>query len=170
MVKAEIRPPSSSFPEPFASAIKQDTAERAAEPRLPITDASSPCQALVCWAQHPGDPLDHLSPLQHPAPCRGLNALSHLPAAWPWSCPLTQLPGGFCRSRWHCQQGGTGGGRAGEVLGWAGFGWGSLRDQFGKGNLLFCSKAGKQLPWEMAKPEHCHFSGEKYFSPPRWSL
>lgn len=39
MVKAEIRPPSSSSPEPAASAIKHDATERAAEPTLPITDA-----------------------------------------------------------------------------------------------------------------------------------
>lgn len=56
MGKAEIRPLSSSAPEPLASAIKQEAAERAAQPRLPITDAPAPHQVPTCWAERSWDP------------------------------------------------------------------------------------------------------------------
>lgn len=54
MVKAEIRPRSSSAPELLASAIKHQAAEGAVEQGLPITELA-PCRARRC----PGPQLPH---------------------------------------------------------------------------------------------------------------
>lgn len=47
MVKAEIRPPSSSAPELLASAIKHQAEEGAVEQGLPIMELA-PCRAWCC--------------------------------------------------------------------------------------------------------------------------
>lgn len=175
MVKAEIRPPSSSSPEPLASAIKHAAAERAAEPRLPITDAFPPpphpplppCQAPACCAQHPWDPPGpplppssiplSLSLAEVPLPPARCLALVLSPNTAP------PQPRGVCRTWWHLRWGWgphqERGSPAPKVLG-LGLGW--VRGQFGKGKLLFCNKAGKYFPWKMTEPKHFHFSGEKY--------
>lgn len=139
MVKAEIRPPSSSSPEPAASAIKHDATERAAEPTLPITDAFPRARLWRAGISILGTPCPRHAPLASP--------LCPLPPAWPWARCLARGSAAL-GSAGHTQI--TAGARG--DLGW-------VRGRFAKGNLCLCNRVSKYFHWKHPNTKHLPFSG-----------
>lgn len=130
MVKAEIRPPSSSSPEPAASAIKHDATERAAEPPLPITDPFPRAGLCPAGISIPGTPWTTPRP----------SGIPFVPSA---TCVTSSLALGTrlcCPGALQDTQ---------KSLQWF---WVGLEASLVK-EIWFCSKVGKCFHWKMSKPE-----------------